>query len=443
MKIQLSDHFTYRRLLRFVFPSIVMMVFTSIYGVVDGLFVSNFVGKDAFAAINLIMPFLMIFGGVGFMFGTGGSALVAMTLGEKKKERANEYFTMIVAGTAIVGAIISLIACFIMRPVAIWLGAEGEIITDCVIYGRIMMIFNIAFMLQNAFQGFFITAEKPHLGLVTTVAAGLTNMVLDALLVGVLKWGVAGAAIATGLCQVVGGIIPLIYFILPNNSLLKMVRTKLEIKSIARACWNGASEFVSNTASSIVGIVYNFQLLKYAGSDGVAANGVLMYVQFIFIAMFIGYAMGGAPIISYHYGADNTDELRNMFKKSNIIMGIAGVIMAVLAFTLAGTLSKIFVGYDPELFAMTKHVFRIFSLAFIFSGFTIFASSFFTALNNGGVSAAISFLRTFIFKMAAVLIMPLIWELDGIWWSVTIAEVFALIISVIFLVVYRKNYNYI
>lgn len=443
MKIQLSDHFTYRRLLRFVFPSIVMMVFTSIYGVVDGLFVSNFVGKDAFAAINLIMPFLMIFGGVGFMFGTGGSALVAMTLGEKKKERANEYFTMIVAGTAIVGVIISLIACFIMRPVAIWLGAEGEIITDCVIYGRIMMIFNIAFMLQNAFQGFFITAEKPHLGLVTTVAAGLTNMVLDALLVGVLKWGVAGAAIATGLCQVVGGIIPLIYFIRPNNSLLKMVRTKLEIKSIARACWNGASEFVSNTASSIVGIVYNFQLLKYAGSDGVAANGVLMYVQFIFIAMFIGYAMGGAPIISYHYGADNTDELRNMFKKSNIIMGIAGVIMAVLAFTLAGTLSKIFVGYDPELFAMTKHAFRIFSLAFIFSGFTIFASSFFTALNNGGVSAAISFLRTFIFKMAAVLIMPLIWELDGIWWSVTIAEVFALIISVIFLVVYRKKYNYI
>ena len=303
--------------------------------------------------------------------------------------------------------------------------------------------FNIAFMLQNAFQGFFITAEKPHLGLVTTVAAGLTNMVLDALLVGVLRWGVAGAAIATGLCQVVGGIIPLIYFIRHNNSLLKMVRTKLEIKSIARACWNGASEFVSNTASSIVGIVYNFQLLKYAGSDGVAANGVLMYVQFIFIAMFIGYAMGGAPIISYHYGAGNTDELRNMFKKSNIIMGIAGVIMAVLAFTLAGTLSKIFVGYDPELFAMTKHAFRIFSLAFIFSGFTIFASSFFTALNNGGVSAAISFLRTFIFKMAAVLIMPLIWKLDGIWWSVTIAEVFALIISVIFLVVYRKKYNYI
>lgn len=429
MKIQLSDHFTYRRLLRFVFPSIVMMVFTSIYGVVDGLFVSNFVGKDAFAAINLIMPFLMIFGGVGFMFGTGGSALVAMTLGEKKKERANEYFTMIVAGTAIVGAIISLIACFIMRPVAIWLGAEGEIITDCVIYGRIMMIFNIAFMLQNAFQGFFITAEKPHLGLVTTVAAGLTNMVLDALLVGVLKWGVAGAAIATGLCQVVGGIIPLIYFIRPNNSLLKMVRTKLEIKSIARACWNGASEFVSNTASSIVGIVYNFQLLKYAGSDGVAGTIVV--------------ADNRRPAHGISDKHCNKDELRNMFKKSNIIMGIAGVIMAVLAFTLAGTLSKIFVGYDPELFAMTKHAFRIFSLAFIFSGFTIFASSFFTALNNGGVSAAISFLRTFIFKMAAVLIMPLIWKLDGIWWSVTIAEVFALIISVIFLVVYRKKYNYI
>ena len=306
-----------------------------------------------------------------------------------------------------------------------------------------MLIFNIFFMLQNAFQGFFITAEKPHLGLVTTVAAGLTNMVLDALFVGVLKWGVAGAAIATGLCETVGGIIPFIYFLSPNKSLLRLTKTKIEVKSIARACWNGASEFVSNTASSIVGIVYNFQLLKYAGADGVAAHGVLMYVQFIFIAMFIGYAMGGAPIISYHYGAGNTDELKNMFKKSNIIMGIAGSIMTVLAFTLAGTLAKVFVGYDVELFTMTKHAFRIFSLTFIFSGFTIFASSFFTALNNGGISAAISFLRTFIFKMAAVLIMPLFWGLDGIWWSVTAAEVFALVISFIFLVVYRKKYKYI
>lgn len=443
MKIQLSDHFTYRRLLRFVFTSVIMMVFTSIYGVVDGLFVSNFVGKDAFAAINLVMPFLMIFGGVGFMFGTGGSALVAMTLGEQKKERANQYFTMIIVGTVVTGAVISIIGFIMMRPVAIWLGAEGDIIDDCVLYGRIMMIFNIFFMLQNAFQGFFITAEKPHLGLVTTIAAGLTNMVLDALFVGVLKWGVAGAAIATGLCETVGGIIPFIYFLSPNKSLLRLTKTKIEVKSIARACWNGASEFVSNTASSIVGIVYNFQLLKYAGADGVAAHGVLMYVQFIFIAMFIGYAMGGAPIISYHYGAGNTDELKNMFKKSNIIMGIAGSIMTVLAFTLAGTLAKVFVGYDVELFTMTKHAFRIFSLAFIFSGFTIFASSFFTALNNGGISAAISFLRTFIFKMAAVLIMPLFWGLDGIWWSVTAAEVFALVISFIFLAAYRKKYKYI
>lgn len=442
MAIQLSDHFDYKKLLKFVFPSIIMMVFTSIYGVVDGLFVSNFVGKTAFAAINLIMPVDMIFGGVGFMLGTGGSALVAKTLGEQKREKANRYFTMMVWITVISGAVLSIIGIAVMRPVAVWLGADGGMLPNCVLYGRIMMGFSISFMLQNALQGFLITAEKPNLGLAATVAAGVTNMALDALFIVGFKWGVAGAAIATGLSQCVGGLIPLIYFLRPNTSLLRLTRTKLEAVPIVKACANGASEMVSSVTSSVVGIFYNFQLLKYAGENGVAAYGVLMYVQFIFAAVFIGYSMGCAPVISYHYGADNHAELKNLFRKSIILMGAIGGGMVVAAQIFVLPLSDIFVGYDMTLFKMTVHALRISTISFLIVGFNIFASSFFTALNNGGVSAAISFLRTFIFKLAAVLFLPVLLGLDGIWWADVTAEIFAFVISLFFLIRERKKYHY-
>lgn len=440
--IQLSDHFTYRKLLRFVFPSIVMMVFTSIYGVVDGFFVSNFVGKTAFAAINLIMPFVMVFGGVGFMLGTGGSALVAMTLGEQKKERANEYFTMMILTTLISGIAISLAGMAVMRPVSVWLGADDAMLPDCVLYGRITLGFTFTFMLQNAFQSFLITAEKPKLGLYTTVAAGVTNMVLDLVLVGILRFGVAGAAVATGLSQCVGGVIPLVYFLRPNSSLLRLRRTRLKLRPILKACANGSSEMVSNVTSSIVGMLYNFQLLKYAGENGVAAYGVLMYVQFIFIAIFVGYAIGSAPIVGYHFGAGNSEELKNMLKKSMILMGGAGAAMAAAAQLLARPLSMIFVGYDTELLAMTVRAFRISTTAFIVVGANIFSSSFFTALNNGAVSAAISFLRTFIFKLSAVLVLPLLLTIDGIWLADVTAEVCSFAVSMIFLVALRKRYRY-
>ena len=442
MAIQLSDHFDYKRLLRFVFPSIIMMVFTSIYGVVDGLFVSNFVGKTAFAAINLIMPFNMIFGGVGFMLGTGGSALVAKTLGEQKREKANRYFTMLILVTIIAGVSLSIIGIAVMRPVAILLGADEAMLPNCILYGRIIMGFSVSFMLQNALQGFLITAEKPNLGLAATVAAGVTNMALDALFIAGFQWGVAGAAIATGLSQCVGSIIPLIYFLRPNSSLLHLTKTRLEARPILKACTNGASEMVSNVTASIVGILYNFQLLKYAGENGVASYGVLMYIQFIFIAIFIGYAMGSAPIVSYHYGAQNHRELKNLLRKSTILMGTIGAAMVVVAQLLAIPLSKLFVGYDMTLYEMTLHALRISTVAFLIVGFNIFASSFFTALNNGGVSAAISFLRTFIFKLAAVLLLPVLLGLDGIWWADVTAEIFAFIISLIFLFAKKNKYHY-
>ena len=441
-QIRLSDHFTYRKLLQFVFPSIVMMIFTSIYGVVDGLFVSNFAGKTAFAAINLVMPFIMVLGGIGFMIGTGGTALVSKTLGEGRQEEANRYFSMMILFTVLVGAVLTAVGVVFMEPVALFLGATPEMLTDCVLYGRIVNAFTAAFMLQNVFQSFLIAAEKPKLGLAATVAAGVTNMVLDALFVAVFHWGIAGAAIATGLSQCVGGLFPLLYFLRPNTSKLRLVRTKLELRPILNACGNGSSELMSNISSSIVSMVYNFQLLKYLGEDGVSAYGVLMYVQFVFVAIYIGYSIGCAPIVGFHYGAQNHPELKNMLRMSVILMSASGVVLTVLARVLAAPLAKIFVGYDEGLFTLTCHAFRLFSYAFLFAGFNIFASSFFTALGNGLISAAISFLRTLVFQTSSVILLPLLLGVDGIWYAITAAEIFATLISIIFLLAKRRKYHY-
>ena len=441
-QIQLSDHFTYQKLLRFVLPSIVMMVFTSIYGVVDGLFVSNFAGKTPFAAINLVMPFIMVLGGIGFMIGTGGTALVSKVFGEGEPEKAKRYFTMMILFTLLVGAVLTVFGVTMMEKVARFLGATDEMLHDCVLYGRIVISFTAAFMLQNVFQSFLITAEKPKLGLIATVAAGVTNMALDALFIAGFHWGVAGAAIATGLSQCVGGLFPLIYFLRPNSSKLRLVRTKLELRPILNACGNGSSELMSNISSSIVSMIYNFQLLKYIGEDGISAYGVLMYVQFVFIAIDIGYSIGCAPIVGFHFGAQNHAELKNMLDKSVKLMCGAGVVMAVLAQVLAAPLARLFVGYDEGLYTLTCHAFRLFSFAFLFAGFNIFASSFFTALNNGLISAVISFLRTLVLQTSSVILLPLIFGVDGIWYAITAAEIFATTISVIFLFAKRKKYHY-
>lgn len=442
MKIKLSDHFTYSKLLRFVFPSIIMMIFTSIYGVVDGLFVSNFAGKTAFASINLVMPFIMILGGIGFMIGPGGTALVSKVLGEGKKEKANKIFTMMIIFTLLLGTLLSVIGVVSMPWVADFLGATEEMMADCILYGRIVTGFTVAFMLQNVFQSFLIAAEKPKLGLLATVLAGVTNMALDAIFIIVFKWGVAGAAIATGLSQCVGGIFPLIYFSRDNSSLLRLTNTKLEIKPILNACGNGSSELMSNISSSVVSMIYNFQLMKYVGEDGVSAYGVLMYVQFIFVAIYIGYAIGCAPITGYHFGAQNHGELKNMLRKSAFLSAISGVVLTILAIVLSSPLAKLFVGYDEELYELTRHAFSLFAYSFLLAGFNIFTSSFFTALNNGAVSAAISFMRTLIFQTSSVLILPIFLGVDGIWWAITVAEVFAFILSLIFLFAKREKYHY-
>lgn len=440
--IQLSDHFTRKRLLRFSLPSIVMMVFTSIYGVVDGYFVSNYTGKSPFAAVNLVMPFLMVMGSVGFMFGTGGGALIAKTMGEGKVEKADKLFSMTVYASIICGLVLTAVGLLFLRPFARLMGAEGELLENSLLYGTINLIALPFYILQYEFQCLFATAEKPKLGLYVTVASGVANMVLDWLLVAVLPFGLAGAAAATAASQFIGGVFPLVYFARKNSSRLHLTRCRLELRPLGRICANGSSELMSNISMSLVSMLYNIQLMQYAGEDGIAAYGVLMYVSMIFQAIFIGYSVGTAPIVSYHYGAQNREELKSLLRKAIFIVAIAALCMFAAGELLAAPLSRLFVAYDEELLQMTTHAFAIFSFSFLFSGFAINGSSFFTALNDGLTSALISFLRTLVFQVAAVLLFPLLWGLDGIWFSIVAAEIMAVLATIFFLLKKQKKYGY-
>lgn len=442
MNIQLSEHFTYGRLLRFSVPSLIMMVFSSIYGIVDGLFVSNVVGKLQFAAINIIFPVFMIIGAFGFMLGAGGTAIVSKTLGEGKRDTANEYFSLIVYVTAAVGAVTSVSGVLFLKPLASLLGAEGETLGYCVSYGRILLPAMPFFMLQNLFQSFFVAAERPKLGLFVTVMAGIANIVLDALFIAVFNWELVGAALATAISQAVGGVVPLFYFGRKNSSLLKLTKTKFYKRALFTSMLNGSSEFLSNISASIVTVCYNLQLMRFAKEDGVAAYGVIMYISFIFIAVFIGYSISTAPIVGFHYGAKNTAEIKSLLRKSLIINLAGGTLMVIVCFAFAVPLSKIFVSYDKALLEMTVRGLRIFSLSFVLSGVSIFASSFFTALNNGLVSAAISVSRTLVFQSLLVLLLPLLFGLDGIWFSMLAAEILSVITAIVFLVTNRKKYGY-
>ncbi len=440
--IQLSDHFGYRRLLRFTVPSILMMVFTSIYGVVDGFFISNFVGKTPFAAVNFMMPFLMVVGAFGFMFGTGGSALIAKLMGEGNNDRAKRVFSLLIYATILSGIVIAAVSILYIEPIAKLLGAEGELLEYSVIYSRIILLALPFLMLQYAFSSLLVAAEKPKLGLVVTIIAGVTNIVGDTLFVAVFDWGIVGAAWATALGQIIGGLIPLFYFACKNSIRLRLGRPVWDGKALLKTCTNGSSELMSNISMSLVGMLYNMQLLKYAGENGVAAYGTIMYVNFIFISIFIGYVVGVSPVISYHFGAQNTGELNSLLKKSAFLVAVTSVFMFIISEFMASPLAKIFVSYDAELLDMTVHTFKIHAFSFFLAGFAIFGSAFFTALNDGLTSAIISFLRTLVFQTAAVLLLPLIWDLNGIWISTIVAEFMAVVVSLFFLVRKRKKYRY-
>ncbi len=443
MKIQISEHFTMKKLLIFCLPSIIMMVFTSIYGVVDGLFVSNFAGDTAFSAINFIMPVIMALGSLGFMFGTGGSAIVAKTFGENKKDLANQYFTMLTFVNIVIGIIIAVIGFIFLKPIAVIMKASDAMLEYCVPYGKILILCLPFYMVQNAFQSFFVTAGKPDTGLKVSILSGIINIVFDWLFVGIFKWGVVGAAIATGMSQIVGALIPVFYFLSKkNNSTLRFVKFKLNKSVIINTCTNGSSELMTNISMSVVNMLYNTQLMKYAGQDGVSAYGVIMYVNLVFLSIFIGFSIGSAPIISYNYGAKNSDELKSIFRKSITVISVTAILMTLLSQLIANPIAEIFVGYKPELFDLTVHAFRIYAFSFLIAGFNIFGSSFFTALNNGLISALISFLRTLLFQIVMVLTIPLIFGIDGIWISIVFAEIFAVIITTYFILRNKSKYGY-
>lgn len=442
MNIRISEHFTYKKLIKFTVPSMIMMIFTSIYGVVDGFFVSNFAGKTPFAAVNFIMPYLMLLGCIGFMFGTGGSAIIAKTIGEGDKEKANSCFSMLVYISIIAGILITVFGIIFLPEISYLLGARDALLEDCVLYGRIILAVLPFFILQLEFQSFFITAEKPQLGLAVTIVCGIANMALDYLLVGVIKGGLIGAAVATAFSQFLGGIIPMFYFFSKNNSLLKLGKTKFELKPLVKTCTNGSSELMTNLSISLIGMLYNIQLMKYIGENGIAAYGVIMYVNFVFVSAFIGYSIGTAPIISYNYGAENHGELKSVLKKSLIIILWISISMVIISVLLARPLSALFVGYDKELTDITVRGFYFFSASFAFSGYAIYASGFFTALNDGITSALISLLRTLVFQVAAVMVLPLVFDVEGIWLSVVLAEFMSVAIGTVFLFAKKNKYKY-
>ncbi len=442
MSIRLSDTFNYKKLLKFTLPSVVMMLVTSIYSIVDGFFVSNYAGKNPFAAVNLIMPVLMALAAFGFMIGTGGSALVAMTLGEKKEEKAKEYFTMLVGAVASIGAVLAVIGFIFMPGIARLLGAGDLILDDCITYGRIIICALPFFMLQNSYQSFLVAAEKPKMGLAVSVVAGILNIILDFILVYLFRTGIAGAAVATTISQIAGGLIPTLYFLKPNSSLLCFTKTRLNLPILGKACANGSSEMLTNLSASIVGMLYNYQLLKIASENGVAAYGVIMYVNFIFMAFYFGYSIGCGPVVGYHYGAGNRTEIKSILKKNLVITSAVAVIMTLLAEVLAPVLAKIYVGYDWELCSMTVTGMRLYSLSFIVCGYNIFGSAFFTGLNNGKLSAIISFLRTFVFQIIAIFLFSAIWGINGTWLAIVAAESLTLVVTVAFLITGRKKYGY-
>ena len=445
MAISLSEHFNYRKLFKFVAPSIVMMVFTSIYSIVDGLFISNFVGKDGVAAINYIFPFIMVLGSIGFMLGAGGSALVSKVLGEGDRELANKYFSLLVYFTAAVGLVIMAVGQIFIPQCAAWLSrqSEGVIYDYCVVYGRILLAGQPFFILQNIFQSFFVTAEKPRLGLIVTAAAGVLNMALDGIFVGALGWGLEGAGWATTASQIFGGLVPIFYFARKNGSLLRLSRTRFYGKAILKSATNGSSEFLSNIASSIVIMLYNFQLQRYSpdSDGGVAAYGAIGYVAMIFWSVFMGFAVGVVPLIGYNFGAQNRDELKNLFKKGVIVSAVAGVAMTALSEALAEPLVGMF-GFTKELTDMTLRGYRIFSISYILCGMGVFGSALFTALNNGLVSAIISIARTLVFRIAAVMLLPYLWGLDGVWSAVCFSEIASTIFTAVFVIAYAKRYGY-
>lgn len=443
MRIELSGHYSVRRLLVSAVPSIVMILVTSLYSIVDGVFVSNFAGTTPFAALNLMWPAMQVVTVLGLMVGTGGSALVSKTKGEGDDKKADAIFSTLVRFTLILGVIMGALFFILTPQIARWLGAEGELLRQSIIYARICISVAPVFMIQMAFNSFFMAAEKPQLGTALSIASGITNIIVDAVLIVWLKMGIAGAAIGTASGMAVGGLYPIFYFSSKrNSSSLHLVKNTAEFRHVLKACSNGLSEYVGNIALSVVSICYNVQLMKYLGENGVSVYGILMYLGFAFASLFIGYNIMATPVIGYNYGAGNRPELKSLLNKSMGIVLTTGILLAGIVTALARPLATIFVSYDPELLDLAVRAIRIYFISFTICGINMFTSAWFTGLNNGIVSAVAAFTRTLVFELGAVFVIPALFGIDAIWAAVNVAEVLALILSAALILAFRRRYGY-
>lgn len=443
-RIKLSDHFTYIRLLRFTMPTILMLLSASLYGVVDGLFIANCAGKTAFAAVNLIWPFPMLLGAIGYMFGAGGCALVSKTMGEGYYERARSYFTMLTITAVACGFLFASIGIFFIDDIANMLGAKsGMIHVNCVVYGRYIMAAMPLFILQCMFQPYMIAAEKPKWGLAIIFVAGCVNVLLDYYFLYNKNMGVAGAGLATMISQAVGAVLPMFLFVGKKHSKLYFVsKIKIEPLVLAKTCANGASEFIVNASMPFVNLLYVYALWKVAGEDGVGAYGVIMYVNIVFFSFYNGLAMGSSPIISFHYGAHQMYEVRNVKRIVFCLLSISGLLLFVVAELTSPMIAGLFSKGDEVFGDIIERSFSLYALSFLFAPYNIYASAFFTALNNGKVSAAISFSRILFFQVGALLTLPIWFGIDGFWMALPIAEVLCLGLSIFLYLKFKPLYNY-
>ena len=437
-RIQLSDHFTYAAILLFSLPSIGMQIVDNTYQVADGFFISNYISEAAFEAENLIFPPLLIVMYVGLMFGTGASALISRELGEGRKERANQILSMAVSVLAVLGVLLSAALYFLLPSIARWVGASEALAPDCVVYGRVLSFFMPFQMLSMAFHPLLITAERPGLGLWTTIVNAAANILLDWAFVAGFGWGMRGAAFATGLAWLVSAVIPFVYFMNRKNS-LHLTRPVTDFRALGQTLYNGASEMVDAVAYAVVALIFNLQMLHYLGEDGVGAYAVSEYVGGLFSSVFYGISMSLVPVVGYHLGQKNVKELHSLKRRGLVIMGAFGAVMTGLCMVLAEPISRVFVGYNEELTALATLALRLISLSFLLGGITTYSSSYFTGLNQGSASLAIAVVKGFVGPIAAVYLLPLLIGSDGLWLSTPAAEALALAAAAVCFLWWRRN----
>lgn len=441
MTNSIAQKFNVFTLLKFAFPTMVMMVFMSLYTIVDGIFVSRLVGSNALSAVNIVYPVISLLIACGIMLSTGGSAIVARQMGEKREQEARENFSMLAVVSVLTGIVILVLGLMFLEPICRILGGTPVLLEDCKIYLGVLLGFGPLTMLQMLFQTFFVTAGKPGLGLGLTLTGGVVNMVLDYVFMGPMQMGVLGAALATGLGQAIMAVAGVVYFLKVKGNLY-FVKPVFRGNILLQSCGNGSSEMVSNLSTAVVTFLFNITMLKLAGEDGVAAITIVLYGQFLFTALYLGFSMGVAPVVSFNYGNQNHAQLKRIYKICiGFILGSSVFILGI-ALLFSEPIVGIFTGEENHTYELAVEGFFQFSFNYLFAGINIFASALFTSLSNGKISAIISFCRTFVFITVSIVLLPRVMGITGVWLSVPLAELVTLFISITYLKGQKEVYHY-